>query len=179
MLGKRNIILLSLTLVLGFAALYLINPLIAVIYAVLWVDKIPLGILSVHKFGIELTTIATVMLGIIFGPVIAFIFTIVAIPVIYGLRYTLLPLSPPEWPLFVPSPQNLVEAIGAAVAGLLADQSFLVIFVGVWIAKEITYVIFDRFSGKPFDMIYPVFNGIFNAILIVYFGSFFLGMVGL
>ena len=179
MFRKKNILYLFLSLVIGFAALYIISPFLAVIYAVLWFDKIILGIGPVHTFGIELTTIATVLLGIIFGPVIAFIFTIVFIPFFYTLKYMLLPLPQPEWPFFVPSPYNLVEAIGAATAGVLAQQSPLIVFVGVWIIKEITYVIVDKFTGKPPDIVYPVFNAIFNAVMIVYFGSFFLGLVGL
>lgn len=179
MLKKKNILLLALSLVIGFLVLYLINPLIAIIYAVLWFDKVLLGIGPVHSFGIELTTIATVMLGVIFGPVFAFIFTIVSIPFFYTLKYTLLPLPHPDWPFFIPSPYNFIDAAGAAIAGFLAQQPMLIIFVAVWFSKEIIYAIVDRLAGKPFDMVYPVFNGIFNAVLIVYFGSFFLGLVGL
>ncbi len=179
MTKRNNVKYLILSLVAVFLVLYIINPFIAIIYAVLWFDKIILGIGPVHRFGIELTTIATVMLGIIFGPVIAFIFTIISVPILYGLRYMLIPSSPPEWPLFTPSPYNFVEAIGAAVAGILAQQSFLLIFIGVWIAKEIIYVAVDRLAGKPPDIVYPVFNAIFNAVLIIYLGKFFLGLVGL
>ncbi len=181
MFKKRNISLLAVSFVLGYAFFYLLGGhVLAAIFAVLWFDKIIIGLSGiVHKFGIEFTTIATILMGIIYGPVIAFAMIIIIVPILYGLRYMLLPLVPPEWPLFVPSPQNLVEALGAAVAGLLAGFPLLTIFLAVFMVKEIAYVVTDRIIGKPPDLIYPVVNFIFNLLIIINLGGFFLGLVGL
>jgi hypothetical protein len=181
MLKIRNVGLMALSFVLGYAVFYLLGGhVLAAIFAVLWFDKTIIGLSGiVHKFGIEFTTIATILMGIIYGPIIAFVMSIILLPVLYGIRYVLLPIAPPEWPLFVPSPQNLVEAIGAAIAGMLAGFPLLTIFLAVFIVKEIAYVVADRAIGKPPDIIYPVVNFVFNLLIILNLGGFFLGLVGL
>ena len=150
MFRKRNIILLLPSFVLGYAFFYLLGGhVLAAIFAVLWFDKIIIGLSGiVHKFGIEFTTIASILMGIIYGPVIAFAMIIIVVPILYGIRYVLLPIAPPEWPLFVPSPQNLVEALGAAAAGLLVGFPLLTIFIAVFIIKEI------EFESKQLTFIY-------------------------
>jgi len=170
-----------LSFVLGYALFYLIGGhILAAIFAVLWFDKVLIGLSGIiHKFGIEFTTIATILMGIIYGPIIAFVMSIIILPILYAIRYILVPLVPPEWPLFVPSPQNLVEAIGAAVAGLLMNFPLLTIFIGVFIIKEIAYVIVDRVIGKPADIIYPMVNFVFNLLIVINLGGFFLSLVGL
>lgn len=181
MFSKKNIVFLVLSFIVGYAVFYLIGGhVLAAIFSVLWFDKIIIGTAVLpHKFGVELTTIATILMGIIYGPVIAFFLTLILLPILYGLKYVLLPLTPPEWPLFVPSPQNLVDAIGAAVAGLLMGFDLLIIFIGVFIIKEITYLIVDFSIGKPPDVIYPGVNFIFNLLIVLKLGEFFLGLVGL
>ena len=181
MFKTRNIGLLALSFILGYGIFYLLGGhILAAIFAVLWFDKVLIGVSGiVHKFGIEFTTIATILMGLIYGPIIAFVMSIIILPVLYGIRYVLLPIAPPEWPLFVPSPQNLVEAIGAAVAGLLVGFPLLTIFLAVFVIKEVAYVIADRLIGKPPDIIYPVVNFVFNLLIVFYLGGFFLGLVGL
>jgi hypothetical protein len=181
MFRVRNVGLLALSFILGYAFFYLLGGhVIAAIFAVLWFDKVIIGLSGiVHKFGIEFTTIATILMGIIYGPIIAFVMSIIILPMLYGIRYILLPIAPPEWPLFVPSPQNLVEALGAAAAGLLAGFPLLNIFIAVFIIKEIAYIVTDRIIGKPPDLIYPVVNFIFNLLIIINLGGFFLGLVDL
>ncbi len=179
--GIRNIIFLVLSIVLGYLGFYLIGGhVLAAIFAVLWFDKVIIGTAGLpHKFGVELTTIATILMGIIYGPVLAFVLTMILLPVLYGLKYILLPLSPPSWPLFVPSPQNLVDAIGAAAAGIFAGFDLLILFLGVFIIKEIAYLAVDFMIGRPPDVIYPFVNFVFNILIVLNMGSFFLGLVGL
>lgn len=181
MFSKKNIIFLVLSIVLGYGLFYLIGGhVLAAIFAVLWFDKVIIGTAGIpHKFGVEFTTIATILMGIIYGPVIAFFLTLILLPILYGLKYVLLPLTPPSWPLFVPSPQNFVDAIGAAAAGLLGGFPLLLIFLGAFIIKEIAYVIVDISIGKPPDVIYPFVNFIFNLLIVLKLGDFFLGLVGL
>ena len=179
MFKKRSILFLVLSLVGGYLMLHIFDVTLAAIFLVLWFDKVFLGMVSVVKyFGIELTTIATILLGITYGPLIGFVFALIVIPIMHGIKYLFLPLPPPEWPLFVPGPYNFVDALGAAIAGFLASYPILYILIPVLIVKDISYAAVDRlFFSKPPEVIYAIGNFIFNLVIIFQFGNFFLEMI--
>lgn len=179
MFKKRNIIFLVLFLLVGYVLLRIFDAALAAIFLVLWFDKVFLGMIGVIRyFGIEFTTIATILLGITHGPLIAFVFALVVIPILHGMKYLFLPLPPPEWPLFVPSPYNFIDALGAAIAGFLSSYPILYILIPVLIVKDITYAAVDNlFFSKPPEVLYAIGNFIFNIIIILNFSNFFLGMI--
>src|SRR3989338_6367962 len=126
-ISNTNVIALFSTLFVGFLAIYLIwgFPL-AVIFAILWIDKVLIGAIgAVRYIGIEFTTIATVLLGFLYGPVFSFLFALISLPVLHAMKYIFLPLPQPEWPFFVPSPYNLIDAMAALIASFLAGLPFL------------------------------------------------------
>ena len=179
MFKKKNILFMFISLIAGYSLFYFFDVTLAAIFLVIWFDKVFLGMLGIVRcFGIEFTTIATILLGITHGPLFAFVFALIVIPIMHGIKYLFLPLPHPEWPLFVPSPYNFVDALGAAIAGFLASSPILYILIAVLIIKDITYALADKlFFSKPPEVIYAIGNFIFNFIIILQFGSFFLELI--
>jgi hypothetical protein len=179
MFRKRNFLFLVLSLAVGYLIFHLFNAALAAIFLVLWFDKVFLGMTGIVRyFGIEFTTIATILLGIVFGPLVAFVFSLIVIPILHGIKYLFLPLPPPEWPLFVPSPYNFIDALGAAIAGFLSSYPIIYILIPVLILKDIIYSAVDMaLFSKPPEIMYAIGNFIFNLIIIINFGNFFTGMI--
>lgn len=181
-IDKRSILALFSTLFIGFFLIYLIwgFPL-AAIYAILWIDKILIGAIgAVRYIGIEFTTIATVLLGFLYGPVFSFLFALISLPVLHAMKYIFLPMPPPEWPFFVPSPYNLIDAFAAIAASFLAWLPFLHAVLIVVLLKDIGYAVVEKLMiNKPVDVISAITYIIFNLVIAAHFGSFFLGLVGM
>ncbi len=181
LLNLRNkLALAALTLALGAAVFYLLAGIaLGVIFALLWIDKIAIGSIPVvRKFGVEITTITTIFLGIAYGPVIAFFFSLVFIPALHAIKFIILPM-PSEWPMFVPSPYNVADAIGAAIAGLLQSQALMLIMAAVLISKILVYAFVDRvFLSKPVDVIGAVGMTLFNLALILPIAGYFASVTG-
>lgn len=177
---RNKFALVALTLALGAVAFYFLAGIaLGVIFALLWIDKIIIGSIPVvRKFGVEVTTIATIFLGIVYGPVIAFVFSLVFIPALHAIKFIILPM-PSEWPLFVPSPYNVADAIGAAIAGLLQSQAFMLIMVAVLISKILVYAFVDRiFLSKPVDIIGAVGMTAFNLMVMLPIAGYFASVTG-
>ena len=179
---KKRLLLLAGSFVFGSLLLYVLGgPGLAAIYAILWADKVLLGFAGVIRYaGIEFTTMVTILTGMLFGPVLAFIFIIIVIPILHAIKFIALPLYEPDWPLFVPHYYNFVDAIGASVAGMAAGLPLLWIMILVLIARGIMYPFIDFYlldKGINFFTIPP--TAIFNLLLAWYLGGFFLGLVGL
>ena len=170
------------TLFLGTALLYFIGgPAMAVAYAILWLDKIVFGMLGpIRYLGVEFTTIGTIILGIAYGPVAAFLFSIVVIPLLHSSKYVFLPLPQPEWPFFIPHPNNIVDAIGALCAGLLwalGVKELLILTAIVVIIKDAGYGVSEKMMfGKPVDYFSAVMYLIFNGLLAYQFGAAILSL---
>ncbi len=164
-------LLLLLTLLVGAGLFYLIGGFVlAAVYVLIWIDKIVI-INTLKYFGIELTTMATLMLGIAYGPIAAFIFGIVVIPLLHSMRFVLLPLQQPDWPLFVPHPNNVVDALGGAVAGMFATLPFLYLAVAVTLLKDVGYALSEGvLLGKPINWFSAVMYLLVNALIAYQFG---------
>jgi hypothetical protein len=172
--------ILALTLIIGTAFFYILGgTVLALVYAILWVDKIIIGMVgTVRYLGIEFTTIATVIIGISYGPVNAFIFSIVMIPLLHAAKYIFLPLPQPEWPYFIPHPNNVVDALGAAFAGVFAGLPLLFNTLIVVFLKDVGYALSERYMiGKPIDYFSAIMYLVFNALLAIQFGPAIMALV--
>lgn len=176
---SKGIVVLLMILASGFAILAIFDMRLAILFAFLWVDKTIISAFgAIRYFGVELTTVISVILAVLYGPWFAFVFLLVIIPLLHGFKYILLPLPQPEWPLFVPSPYNIVDALGALVAGFLAPLSFLVNLFITAVAKDILFALAERFMiSKPVNVISAVTSVVFNMVVGYPFGLFVLGVI--
>ena len=148
---------------------------LAVIYLLLWIDKVPLGILSVLRLvGIEFTTISTLLLGILYGPLgAAFIFF--AVPILDGIRSLFVKIAS-DRPPFVPGFANVVDAVLVIVAFVLASQDIFVIIISILLIKYAVHETKDMVYGKPFDfMVVP--NFVFNLVILLVFKDLVLSIL--
>ena len=155
--------------------LMLIDYKIAAIYLLLWLDKVPLGILSIPRMvGIEFTTVSTLLLGILYGPPgTAFIFF--AVPILDGVRSLFVKIDS-EWPPFVPGFANIVDALLVIVAFVLASQDIFVIMIAILLIKYAVHETKDMVYGKPFDfMVIP--NFVFNLVVLLMFKDLILSFI--
>lgn len=181
-IDKRSILALFSTLFIGFVVIYLIwgFPL-AAIFAILWIDKVLIGAIgAVRYIGVEFTTIATVLLGFLYDPVFSFLFALLLLPLMHAMKYIFLPLPQPEWPFFVPSPYNIIDAVAALAASFLSWLPFFHAVIVIVILKDIGYAVVEKaMISKPVDFISAITYIIFNLVIAAHFGPFFLGLVGL
>ncbi len=155
--------------------LMVIDYKLAVIYFLLWFDKVSMGILSVPKLiGIEITTISTLLLGILYGPLgAAFIFF--AVPILDGVRSLFVKIDS-EWPPFVPGFANIVDSVLVIVAFVLASQDIFVIMIAILLIKYAVHETKDMVYGKPFDfMVIP--NFVFNLVILLMFKDLVLSFI--
>ncbi len=152
---------------------------LAFIFLFIWLDKSIVGYTGIlHRFGIEITTIATVFLGLLYGPVMAFFFTLIVVVLSHGFRHLAFPGSPTEWPPFVPYPYNFVDAAGALTAAFIRLPILHTLLV-VLLVKLILYILVDRIAfGKPPDFIGGVANIAFNLALFLPISQLFLSLTG-
>ena len=182
LIEKRNLLLLVLTFFIGFVLVFIIwgFPL-ALIYTIFWIDKIIIGSFTpVRYLGIEFTTIATVLLGFLYEPLFGFLFTIIMLPLMHASKYIFLPLPQPQWPFFIPSPYNIIDAFAVLIASFLSSITFLHVVIIVVILKDIFYAIAEKtMIGKPIDVISAFTYLIFNIVIAFYLGDFLLNLTGL
>ena len=176
---SKGVGLLLLTLVAGFIIFYLFDIKLAILFVVLWVDKTIISAFRIIRyFGVELTTVASVIMAIFYGPWFAFIFILVSTPVLHALKYIFLPMPQPEWPLFVPSPYNIVDALGALVAGFVAPLQLFYALLVTAIAKDVFFAFAEKFMlSKPVDVISATTSIIFNIVAGYPFGVFVVSML--
>lgn len=175
----KGVTFLILTLIAGFVLFAVLDFRLAILFVFLWIDKTIISAFgAVRYFGVELTTVLSVILAMLYGPWFAFIFVLVLVPILHGLKYLFLPLPQPEWPLFVPSPYNVVDALGALVAGYLTPFSFLIKVFITSMAKDIFFAFAERFMiSKPVDILSAVTSVVFNVLVGYPFGLFVLGLI--
>ena len=152
---------------------------LAVVFLMIWIDKSIIGYAGIlHKFGIEITTIATIFLGLTHGPLFAFFFTLIVVVVAHGFRHIAFPSAPTEWPPFVPYPYNFIDAAGAVVASIVRLPILHTLLI-VLLVKVILYIIIDRIAfGKPPDFVGGVTNVAFNLAIFLPISQFFLSLTG-
>lgn len=175
---SKGVLFLLLTLVIGIAILAIFDIRLAILFAFLWVDKTIISAFgAIRYFGVELTTVIGVILAGIYGPWFAFAFLLVLIPVLHGFKYIFLPLPQPEWPLFVPSPYNIVDALGALIAGFM-PFSFLVKLFITAVAKDILFALAEKYMiSKPVNVLSAITSVAFNMVVGYPFGLFVLGVI--
>lgn len=164
----------------GFLLSFFLSGIVlAVIFLFIWLDKSIIGYAGfLHRFGIEITTITTVFLGLLFGPVFAFFFTLIVIVVVHGFRHLAFPSAPTEWPPFVPYPYNFIDAAGAMVAALVRLSIFQTLLI-VLLVKVVLYIVIDRIVfGKPPDFVGGVTNVVFNLAIFLPLSQFFISITG-
>jgi hypothetical protein len=152
---------------------------LGVVFLMIWLDKSIIGYAGfLHRFGIEITTIATVFLGLTHGPIFAFFFTLIVVVIAHGFRHIAFPSAPTEWPPFVPYPYNFIDAAGAVTASLIRLPIFHTLLV-VLLVKVILYIIIDRIAfGKPPDFVGGVTNVVFNLAIFLPLSQFFISQTG-
>ena len=154
---------------------------LGIIFALLWFDKVIIGVFEPLRYlGIDLTTMATVLLALAYGPFFALVFCIIVIPILHAIKHVIIPDMESQWPIFIPSPYDGVNAFGALVAGLVAGWPLIAIMFVTLFAKYAAYAFVDlALYGRPVDFVSAFTNFLFNMLLTLYAGRFFLGLVGI
>lgn len=171
---------LALSLFTGLLIFYIFGgtPL-TIVFLLLWIDKVIFGMLRIlNPFGIELVTVSTIILGIAYGPVFGFFFSIIFIPMIEGIKHLFIKVYA-EWPPFIPSVAHLSDAIVAAIVGVLRSQPLTQILFVVLPVKYVLDVVENMIYRKPVNIIYILVNAAFNIIIIVNFQGLILKAAGL
>ncbi len=158
-------------LLVGFSVLLPIAGLpAAIIFAILWFEKVKLGVFQgmLAEMGIEFATVPIIFIGILYGPVAGFIIGFFGMPLMDSIRWL---ISPPKysggWPPVVPGPDSLADGLTAAVAGLLI-QALPFSFAAplAVIARNIILPVKDMMTyGKPPSPML-IINTFFNFFLV-------------
>lgn len=166
-------------LVAGFLILSAFDFRLGILFAILWIDKTLISAIGpIRYFGVELTTVIGVIVAMLYGPWFAFIFLIILIPVLHGFKYVFLPMPPPEWPLFVPSPYNIVDALGALFSGFLVPFGFFINLFLTAVGKDIMFAFAEKFMiSKPVNVLAAITSVVFNMVVAYPFGLFLLTII--
>lgn len=167
-ISYRFIVLLA-VLVLGFFIMLAVSGLpAAIIFAILWFEKVKLGVFQgmLAEMGIEFATMPMVFIGILYGPVTGFIIGFFGMPLLDSIRWFVSPSKYGGWPPTVPGPDSFVDGLTAAVAGFLVQILPLSIALPLAIiAKNIIAPIKDTITyGKPPNPTL-IINILFNFLL--------------
>ncbi len=168
---KPAVALFLLSIVL-FPVLYLVGIEILFVYVLVWIDKMLLGLFRPFRyFGIELTTLATVFATIFYGTFASFLVILILFTLIQSIRYLVIPISVPDYPLFVPNPDSIIYSLGAIAASLAMPFGFGTAVIAVVITKYVMYFLFHLMMKKPPSAITGIIGGIaFHAIVMIPFG---------
>ena len=176
----NKILYFIIALVVGSAVSFFIGGVaLAAIFFMIWLDKGIIGYGDIlHKMGIEITTIAAVFLGILFGPVFAFFFAIISIVLAHGITALLFPDAPSEWPPFIPHPYNAIDAIGAVAASMTGISLFNTLLI-VLLVKSALFLVFNMLAlGKPPNFLGVLVNVVFNVLVFVPLAGLFIAVTG-
>ena len=164
---EMKYIILGLSLPVEILIYFFGGPLLAIIFVLLWIDKIIIEAVKVPRYlGIEFATVSMVVIGIVHGYLIGFLFALIVIPILEGIRQLFISSSD-EWPPFVPSPSHAADGIVALIAFVLKGNPLFVIFIVALLIKYAINIFKDvAILGKPPDILTPIPNFIFNMILV-------------
>lgn len=172
-LSHPNIRILS-TLPLGaMLFLFLGGWKLSIAYIVIWLDKLPLAMIYT-KTGIdavicpELVTIATIFVGMNYSLTPAFLFSFF-VPLLLGsIKQFILPADMGS-PFFVPSFQNFLDGLIAAIANLMKSHGLFSIMAVSMIVKHPLNLWFERIANpaKPLEINF-ISKIIFNLALASY-----------
>jgi len=174
----KVITIFALSFVIGFVFFGLLGGMaLSIIFAIIWFDKVILNMFVIlDNFGIELITMSSIMVGLIYGPVIGFFFGFLVIPLIEGLKPTLFKL-PTDWPPFVPGIPHFTDGIIAVIASFLTGIPLFFVLMVCLIPKNFLFALNAKMIGKPFDVLFAVFSVFFNVFLVLHFNSFWLSLM--
>ena len=160
-------VILIASLPLGILFSLLGGLMLAVIFVLLWIDKIIIEAVKIPRYlGIEFATVSMIVIGIVHGYLIGFLFALIVIPILEGIRQLFIPGND-EWPPFVPSPSHVADGIVALIAFLLRNNSLFIIFIVALIIKYAINIFKDvAILGKPPDILTPIPNFVFNMLLV-------------
>ena len=158
-MDSRNSILMNIRLTFMLATiatapllLFMFGIKVFVVYALIWIDKILIGVIRPARFvGIETTTTASIIMAIFYGPAVSFFSVLFLFTFLQSIRYFIFPLRPPDYPLFVPNKDSIIYAAGAALAGILNLYDFATIIIIVLVFKSFIYGITDFLVQKKPD----------------------------
>jgi hypothetical protein len=175
---QTKYLLMPLSLVFGFIFFGFFGLALAAIFALIWFDKVLLWFLG--SFGIELTTISMILIGITYGPFVSFFFVLLVLPFLEGMKTFYLPAAQSDWPAFVPTPYHLLDGTIATIAWFMNGSSLLIIMIVALAVKyPVTMLIDNYFIGKPPNILRLMLAIVFNLILVVYLGNVFLNIMSL
>lgn len=176
-LGSRTIGIIA-TLAAGTILFFLLNqPVLLSAYVLLWIDKVAIGSFKIlRKFGLELATISTIAVSFFYGPVNAFIFGIIVIPLLHNVKFIFV-AQDDDWPPFVPTPYGVIDVAGGSLAFFLKGFGFFYAVIAILLLKYILYAAADRIMyDRPIDIISPVMNFILHIIIFIPLGVSVFGL---
>ncbi|MBI4014998.1 MAG: hypothetical protein HY365_03515 [Candidatus Aenigmarchaeota archaeon] len=158
------------SLVLGSLVYYLIGgPPLLYLFLLVWLDKTILRSITPEFLGIEVTTLATVLAGMALGGMGGFVFAIITIPLLEGIKGLIVPGN--DVP-FLPTPYHLADAIVAFLASFLAGVPLLGAVAALLAVKFMMDATIDaHFTAKPFDFLSAGLTVVFNLLMVWGFGA--------
>jgi hypothetical protein len=175
---RTKYLLIPLSLVFGLIFFGFFGLALAAIFALIWFDKILLWFLG--SFGIELTTISMLLIGISYGPFVGFFFVLLVLPLLEGMKTFYLPVAQSDWPAFVPTPYHLLDGVIVTLAWFMKDNPLLLIMVVALLVKYPSTAMIDNyFIGKPPNLLRLLLAIVFNLILVVYLSDVFVNIMSL
>jgi len=155
---------------------FLDKPLFLV-YLLVWIDKIILGLFRLFRYvGIETTALATVVAAMFYGPLFSFILILALFTVLQSVRYLIVPISVPEYPLFVPNPDSVIYASGGIIAAFALPLGLGATLLLVVASKYIVYILADLLLRKPPHLPALIGGMLFNAIVMIPTGFLLIGL---
>lgn len=159
------------TLVLGIILSYfLINPLAAFVYLLIWIDVLVIARIEFAEMaGIETLTLAAVISGIAFGPVIGFFFSLFGISLVAILLVYLVKKSLTER---LPNIYFIGMASAAALSGILITHIPLLAVVAIAVIfKHVVYYAINIGIANigiehPWDILSLIINVAFSVIFV-------------
>lgn len=163
---------------------FYVGPALAVIFTIIWVDKALIPLLKfAGNFGFELATIPMALVGIVYGPVFGFVFGFLIVTFVGGILYMISwKISPPidiGWPPLVPSPDNLIDGLVAAVAGSLAGLPFIMAMTIAIFSKAAFVSVKQQLMEGYVNFFERAMNFAINFLIVWYFQAHFLAIVSL
>lgn len=162
----------------GAVIFFILNqPILLTAYVLLWIDKVAIGSLKIlRRFGLELATISTIAVSFTYGPLNAFIFGIIAIPLLHNVKFMFV-TADDDWPPFIPTPYGVIDVIGGSLAFFLKGLGFFTAVILILLLKYALYTAADKFMyDRPLDVISPVMNFILHIIVFIPLGISLFGL---
>ncbi|MBI4894902.1 MAG: hypothetical protein HY831_00260 [Candidatus Aenigmarchaeota archaeon] len=164
----------ALTLIVGSLLAYLINPLIFLVYLLLWIDAMIIAnyILTIRTIGFELVTLSGLIAGIALGPIFGFFYSLLLMPLLITILSS---LSAKDVIPIYPNINFVAIAIASAMIGFLPAQfGFLIAVIIALLFKQITAAIVQAVISGGFGAVFMFINFIFSLAFI-----YLLNVIGL